>query len=314
MSNLIKTNSTSISTTGSRIITQHQYEPYSQRLSRENKGCFVFMIDQSGSMAESWGVDDSKTKADMVAYYVNEALHEIINICQKTEADPRHYFDICVMGYGQDTLQANILWEGSLAGKTFVSPADLKQNPTGISGEIEIEKVVWGKATKQKIPLSFWFSPIAESMTPMGAAFDLCEATLKKWCAENPISFPPVVINITDGMQSDCENKDLLIKAQKVKETGPAYGTSLLFNFHLSEDAGSPLIFPSSENELPDDEYCHLLFNMSSELPEVFRKRIAIEIKNEDYSASKNYIGLTYQANVAALVKSMNIGTRTLNV
>lgn len=59
-------------------LTAEEFKPYDVRISRERPACFVFLIDQSGSMSEAWGADSSKTKADLVALYVNNALNEII--------------------------------------------------------------------------------------------------------------------------------------------------------------------------------------------------------------------------------------------
>lgn len=119
-------------------------------------------------MSGSWGLDKEKSKADLVALYLNKAINEIINICQKTEPEPRHYFDICIIGYGQDGEVAQILWEGAMQDQVFVSPSMLKQNPTGNMGEIEIERRTFKGNTLVKIPVNFWFSPIAQSLTPMG--------------------------------------------------------------------------------------------------------------------------------------------------
>ena len=65
----------------------------------------------------------------MVTLYVNNAINELINACQKTEAEPRHHFDIAEIGDGQKSEEAQILWGGF--------PTALKQNPTGNNVEIE---------------------------------------------------------------------------------------------------------------------------------------------------------------------------------
>ncbi len=62
-----------------------------------------------------------------------------------------------MIDYGQKSEEAQILWQGNLAGKTFVSPAELKQNPTGSIGEIEVVRRTFKGETKVKIPVVYWF-------------------------------------------------------------------------------------------------------------------------------------------------------------
>ena len=207
MQSLQKTTSQSLSQIGENILIEMQTADYDTRINRDRPACFVFLIDQSGSMKDNWGGDTSKSKAEMVALYVNNAMNELINACQKTEPEPRHYFDISVIGYGQKSEEAQILWEGNLAGKTFVSPAELKQNPTDNNGEIEVIRRTFKGETKVKIPVVYWFSPVATSLTPMGSAFDKCTEILNEWTAQHANSFPPIVINITDGEQTDCQDR-----------------------------------------------------------------------------------------------------------
>ena len=217
-----------------------------------------------------------------------------------------------MVGYGQNRDEAQLLWEGDLEGKTFVTPAQLKQNPTGNKGEIEVVKRTFKGESIVKIPVSFWFSPIAKSLTPMGAAFDLCTQLVSEWSAEHPNCFPPIVINITDGEQTDCEDDELLEKAYCLRQTATNYGETLLFNIHISSDTDEAVLFPESKADLPDNQHCHLLYQMSSQLPDAFRKRIAHEIKRTDLSENTNYVAMTFQASVGDLTKCLDIGTKTI--
>jgi hypothetical protein len=121
MNTIQKSNPVSLSKLGQDLLIDTQTAIYDTRINRERPACFVFLIDQSGSMSDYWGGDTSKSKAEMVALYVNNAINELINACQKTEAEPRHYFDIAVIGYGQQSEEAQLLWEGNLAGKICFS-------------------------------------------------------------------------------------------------------------------------------------------------------------------------------------------------
>lgn len=314
MSQLAKSNGAiALSQIGSEIITTTQITPYDTRIARDRPACFVFLIDQSGSMKNNWA-NSTKTKAELVADYVNNGINELINICQKSEPKPIHYFDICVIGYGQDNKEAQVLWEGNLSDKIFVSPADLKDNPTGNQGEIEVERRTFKGVSTVKIPIVYWFSPIAAKLTPMGAAIDLCNELLTDWVSNHQNSFPPIVINITDGEQTDCENDVLLQKAFDLKQTKTLYGNTLLFNIHITTDDHSSVLFPSGLNELPNDEKCKTLYNMSSNLPEIFNKRIAQEIKKVDLQPNTQYVAMGYQTSISQFIKFLDIGTKTVKI
>lgn len=311
MSNLIPTNNHSLSSVTNKMLSDHDFEHFGQRVSREHRVCITFMLDQSGSMRESWGADLSKTKADVVAQYVNETLHELINICQKTESEPRHYFDICILGYGNGT-EPSILWEGDLQGKTFVSPGDLKKSTTKHTVTVEKEFNIRGVLKKKSIPMSYWFTGVAAGLTPMGKTFDIVNSILGKWCDENQSANPPIVINITDGIQSDCTDEELKEKAFNLKALSTMYGNAVLFNLHIAMTEDTQVVFPSSENDLPNSKYCHLLYNMSSVLPTVFKQRVAAEIKGTDLQEGEEYVAMTYQGNINNITKALDIGTRTV--
>ncbi len=312
MQSLQKTTTQSLSKIGNSLTTETQIVPYDTRINRDRPACFVFLIDQSGSMKDNWGGDTSKSKAEMVALYVNNAMNELINACQKTEAEPRHYFDIAVIGYGKKSDEAHILWEGNLAGKTFVSPAELKQNPTGNNGEIEIIRRTFKGETKVKIPVVYWFSPVAKSLTPMGSAFDKCTEILEDWTAQHTNSFPPIVINITDGEQTDCEDSKLLEKAHQLRQTKTFYGKTLLFNVHISSMTDASVVFPERMDELPNNKQSRLLYEMSSMLPLAFKQRIATEVKKTDLRENTEYVAMTFQASVSDMIKCLDIGTKTI--
>ncbi len=311
MSNLSQSNSSLSTFVGKQILENPSVTPYDQKVSRETPACFVFLVDQSGSMGDAWGVDSSKTKADLVALYLNDNLNNLINISQKTEPDPRHYFDIAVIGYGKNSTHAEIIWEAPLDNEIFVSPAQLRNNPTGIAGEIEREVNVFGSMKKVITPISFWFRPVAKSLTPMGNALDKCSEILETWIAKHPNSLPPIVINITDGEQTDCTNEELLKKAKRLKNLSTMYGNTLFINVHISSDSEDKVIFPQSKSELPQNPQSHLLYEMSSVMPRLFAKRIAAEIHQQDLRENTSYVGMSFQASVQDLVKSLNIGTLT---
>ena len=61
--------------------------------------CFLFLVDQSGSMAERWGGEAGKTKAEGVADAINRLLQTLVRRCSKGEYILDRYF-IGAVGYG----------------------------------------------------------------------------------------------------------------------------------------------------------------------------------------------------------------------
>jgi hypothetical protein len=73
---------------------------HSAEISRSNPTAFVFVIDQSGSMADAMpGSDPPKRKCDAVADSVNSLLRNISLRCAR-EDGVRDYFYVGVIGYG----------------------------------------------------------------------------------------------------------------------------------------------------------------------------------------------------------------------
>ncbi len=53
--------------------------PYTAEISRNNPSCFIFLIDQSGSMSDPFGGGEStKKKADAVADVINRLLQNLV--------------------------------------------------------------------------------------------------------------------------------------------------------------------------------------------------------------------------------------------
>ncbi len=48
---------------------------YTAEISRANPTCFLLLVDQSGSMAQGFGGESGKSKAEGVAEAVNRLLH-----------------------------------------------------------------------------------------------------------------------------------------------------------------------------------------------------------------------------------------------
>jgi len=72
---------------------------YQADISRSNPGCFLFLLDQSGSMADGFAGGNGHSKADELATIINRLLASLVIRCSKDEG-VRNYFDVGVIGYG----------------------------------------------------------------------------------------------------------------------------------------------------------------------------------------------------------------------
>lgn len=283
--------------------------PYMQDISRDNPGAFVFLIDQSMSMNKPFTFNPSGKpvrRAVFVASAVNKTLEELISRCMRDDG-VRDYFEIGIIGYGR-TGRPTFCWEDGLAGRRMVPISEVAKNARIEQQEIEVE--VRGEVMKETVTLSKWVRPAAYDSTPMKAAFQLAHATMEEWIYRHPTSFPPIVINITDGMANDVESdSELLEVARRLTTLKTSDGNLMLFNCHIESSEKQPIVFPKSSMQLPPDPYARLLFEMSSEMSD--RQRAVIcELFDRDLSKTPSMRGMAYNADAVSLVKLLDIGTR----
>jgi hypothetical protein len=71
---------------------------YRAEISRRHPSLLFFLVDQSASMARSWG-SGRETLSESTADAINRYLRDIVIRCSKADG-VRHYFDIALLGYG----------------------------------------------------------------------------------------------------------------------------------------------------------------------------------------------------------------------
>jgi hypothetical protein len=274
--------------------------PYSAEISRNNPSCFLFVIDQSGSMGDPFGgAQGSQRKDQAVADTINRFLDSLGQRCVQG-ADIYDYFDIGVIGYGG--VGVGSAFQGNLSGQILQPIGTIYPNP--IRREKSIEKEMTGRGKIEDVEKEFpvWFDPKASGGTPMCAGLRKVHNTLEEWVKQNPNSFPPTVINITDGASGD---GDPTSEANKIKQLGTSDGKVLLCNVHISDKQATPIAFPDSEAMLPD-EFAKLLFNISVTLPEPFLPTA----KNLGFTVTPNSKAFTFNADPVKLIQFLDIGTR----
>jgi hypothetical protein len=273
--------------------------PYSAEINRSKPTAFFFLIDQSGSMDERWGMDGTKRKCDAVADAINRLLSTLVVRCAKGE-DVRPYFQVSVLGYS-GTVSSG--FAGKLAGRQFVPINEVADHPLRVEQRTRKEDDGAGGLVERTIRFPVWFEAEANGGTPMCEAIETARGALKAWCELYPLSYPPVVLNITDGEPTDGDPVPL---AARLREIGTNDGNLLLFNIHISASSKRPIEFPDSHLGLPD-EFAQRLFDMSSTLP----PRLRLEAQKEGFAVSESSRGFAFNADLRSLIQFLDIGTRT---
>lgn len=264
---------------------------YEAEISRRNPGLFLFLLDQSRSMSHKLSGGE-RSKAVEATDAINKQIAELINRCTKSEG-VRHYFDLGVIGYGFERSGA--------AGLISDAPVPITEMENVIK-KMETRKE---KVDDQEVEFQYpvWFEPVAASDTPMVSALKLAKEWVEKWVQDHQYSYPPVVINISDGESTDGSPTDI---SKELAELSTKDGKTMLWNCHLSESSAQPVSFPEDESKLPQEKYASTMFSISTVLPDSM-----LAIAREEYqdvtTGARAYV---FNARLEDLIKLLDIGTR----
>ena len=278
---------------------------HTAEISRNNPGCFLFLVDQSASMSLALGGQAGCRKDEQAAAALNRTLSDIIQRCSQGE-EVRDYFHVGIITYNTTRTGASAVatpFEG-------VEP----RAPFRLASEVEAAAAIIDRPVKESDgkgglievmeAIPEWLAPVASGGTPMCEALTLAAQALRQWVNEHADSFPPIVINITDGAATD---GDAVPIARDIMSIATRDGDALMFNVHLSDVSAAPIMYPGDENALPQNDDCAVdLFRMSSVLPESSRKQAG----SLGIAVSEQSRGYVFNSDLAALVQFLEIGTR----
>src|SRR5215831_6559273 len=164
---------------------------YQADISRSNPGCFLFLIDQSGSMADPFAGGTGHSKADELATIINRLLASLVIRCSKDEG-VRNYFDVGVIGYG-----ANVKHALQIASDTtpIVPISHLANTPLRVEDRTQKIPDGAGGLVEQTVKFPIWVDPHANGGTPMTEALSQGRQALSTWVQQHSSAFPPVVFN-----------------------------------------------------------------------------------------------------------------------
>jgi hypothetical protein len=271
---------------------------YSAEISRTNPTCFLFLVDQSSSMLEPFGKQPEKQKAEGVADAINRLFQNLVLKCAKSEGI-RDYFHVGAISYGGQVASA---FGGALAGQHLVPVSALANNPLRVESRTRKIDDGAGGILEQKFKFPVWFEARPGGRTPMCQALDTAKQFLKVFLQLYPSCYPPLVVNITDGMSTDGDPRPAATSLCELVSTD---GNVLLFNAHISNSIALPIEFPSSEDGLPDN-FAKLLFRMSSPLP----SKLLESAKSDGFGGHPGTRGFVFNADLVSVIRFLDIGTR----
>ncbi len=290
-------------------------ELYREPITRNKRGLFVFLLDQSNSMNHPATLTDGYqlTLAQIASFVINTILIAIID---NTNLDTstgrrRNYCDIIIFGY-DDTIKP-LLNEAGLP----IPLPDLAEKPRGnrLVREEEYDPIK-GKNVPIDKMRPYWIEPDAKGKrTEMAGAIDRASQVVEEWIAaddQRKKSFPPIVINITDGSHNGARGDNPIDAANRLRQLHTNDGNVLLFNCHITPSTAiSPIYFPNKANQLstlPEEEQigAKQLFEMSSRVPATMVNRAATAF---GMALAPEARGFMYNASGKDLIRFLAWGT-----
>jgi Mg-chelatase subunit ChlD len=274
---------------------------YGARMDSQRPGCFILLVDQSGSMNKRFA-GTTIPKRQSVADAVNILLYQAV-LRATAENGVRHRYDIGVLGYGigEEGVQS--------AFGTDLAPIDeIATMPKPPQARVVYQPDGRGGVVEREIELPIWLEPAAKGKTLMYEAFQRALEAAREWTSQHKDSFPPIIINITDGGFTKNDPTPLVFEIQELTTEA---GNALVFNCHISEEQREVVMYPGPSRAENFEKRMRQLYEMSSVLPEPMRKR-ALE---KGYNAEEGARGYVFNADAASLYDFLEIGgTRAMEI
>ena len=284
--------------------------PYTAQITRNTPTAFIFLVDQSVSMKRTTTLNgEQMSLAEAVARIVNNQINELVLRCIKT-TEVRHYYDIAIIGYGHEVYSG---WNGVLAGRDFVSPEELKNNPYKKIIVKEEKRTRKGTMIKEIEKVQWLEARCDGNWTHVHKALDKAKSLLDTWMKEHHDKdcYPPTIINITDGQFTQVTREQVVQQANELKAMFTNDGNVLLWNIHITPNNTEQVLLPIGKEELKGDKYSELLYDMSSLLPTRYNQPIS-DIRGDSVDA--RHVAMATNTDMSTLIQLMDIGTPTTNI
>jgi hypothetical protein len=256
---------------------------YDKKVTSHEPTLLILLLDQSDSMSETMAETEQGEVYSIakVAKIISDTfLYTAMRKSLKGDGF-KPYIDLAVIGYGDGIRSA-------------LPKIPLEQFPFSVK---KLENTFFAKNDSDPDdnsvipkPRLEWVEERADKLTPMLTAFTKARAIVEKWLPDHQESFPPVIINISDGMPTDdpdfieilqqsarehsfhlgdLSQIPLMIQSKAIRELGTNNGKCLVMNCHISPAGYTPMEYASSSAEAEEvDPFAKFMFEMSSVIPE----------------------------------------------
>ena len=272
---------------------------YRQTISTDNPALVIIAIDQSGSMMGPFTNHSMIVSKSEIASMIASAMIDEMIYRSRQRGVLHRYFDFSILGYSRQDVYPLV--------NSSIHPAPI----TVLDG---IQPTFKRRTIEHLTPdnhlflalerYSEWIIPQAAGITPMVDMLDTVTEIVSEWCnnQQNQDSFPPIIINITDGLDGTEYNRHLFQRCEELKQIGTKDGKCLLFNIYIDSTPPSERHnFPNLETLSAD---CNILplARMSSILPELFHPLA----RKHNSTAEPDYRALCYNAVGLSIIPLLN--------
>ena len=301
---------------------------YDNKITSAEPTLMVFLIDQSASMSEPLAEKDGElyTIAKVAKIIADTFLYDAFRRCMRGNVF-KPYIDLAVIGYGVGIHSA-------------LPKIPLEQFPFSVT-KLADAYIAKNASNPDVVPLIprpklEWLEERADSgVTPMLAAFTKAREIIEKWLPDHQTSFPPIVINISDGAPNDdpsLEQKyqeagekgwtrlgdisqtSLIMQSKAIQDIGTDNGKCLVLNAHISagEVRHKEIFYPSSVKEAENvDRLAKIMFEMSSTIPDSLHEYGTKTMKLKLEPNARFFI---FNADITSLLTFMQFGTSQANL
>lgn len=272
--------------------------PNSKQWSSATPGYIIFLVDQSGSMKDSFS--EGKTRAEFTALVINRTITELIHTNSSGDKIKDRLF-ISIIGYGGAGGNSIEDIRSDYLSKFADNPTRIekikKKISDGAGGLVEVD---------QEMPI--FLDPIAVGLTPMGDALKFAKDLIEGWLQRKPENPAPIIINISDGMPYNGIDNNETNKAVSISEEimnmSSNDGSPLIFNAHIGNGQSNSFDFAETSDAM-SDEQSKFLFTISSRIPESYKQAAA----KQEFVVMPGSRGFVSNADPEKLIKFINFGS-----
>ncbi len=287
---------------------------YEQKVTSETPTLIIILIDQSTSMERIMAQKGTQTyRISTMAKIVSDNLLYTCLRKAMRGTKIKQYVEFAIIGYGISVHSA--LPRVNLD-EFPIDMERLKQEAQKTDTE---EGELVPRAKRE------WVEERSDGLTPMVAALKQARKIIEDWIPTHKSSYPPTIINLTDGMPNDDEKylemlengyigdlsqTGLINESNAIKQLHTDDGNVMIANCHISSEQTITVEYPAYASEIEKiDPLARILFEMSSTIPEPLRK-----LGNDpmfDMGLASNAKFFLFNAETKSMVNFMKFGTTT---